>query len=96
MGAGWACLVLAVRWDTYGMSSNAQAGNEPINLAERRSARDQNAGATPLTTGQQRAYRQLAIFALGLDLPTLTRELRARRLQRMPEVLVVPTIDRAA
>jgi len=49
-----------------------------------------------LTPAQYRAYRQLAIAALGLDVATLTNDLRARRLQRMPELRVLPEPDRAA
>ena len=56
---------------------------EPISLVERRAARQADVKwRTPLSAGQQRAYRQLAIVALGLDVPTLTQQLRARRLER--------------
>ena len=49
-----------------------------------------------LTAAQRRAYRQLTIAALGLDLPSLARHLRNRRLQRVPELRRVPRIDIAA
>ena len=51
---------------------------------------------TSLTPAQQRAYRQLAIVALGLDVPTLTQNLRGRRLLRMPTLRLVPQTDWAA
>jgi hypothetical protein len=80
------------------MPSNA--GMQPISIAERRAMRQANQSAVgdaeTLTAAQQRAYRQLAIYSLGLDIATLTRQLRARRLQRMPELRIVPTSDRAA
>jgi hypothetical protein len=75
------------------MSTNAK--QQPIDLASRRASRDASRSVS-LTVAQQRAYRQLAIAALGLDLPTLTRELRARRLQRMPLLQLLPPTDRAA
>ncbi len=78
------------------MSSNADVSNQPIDFTERRMAREARAQGAALTPEQQRAYRQLAIFALGLDLPTLTRELRARRIERMPELRLLPQSDRAA
>jgi uncharacterized protein YlxW (UPF0749 family) len=78
------------------MSTNSNV--EPISLTEHRAARQTaampNAGA--LTADQRRAYRQLAIHALGLDVATLTRTLRARRLERMPELRLLPPADIAA
>jgi hypothetical protein len=77
------------------MSTNSNV--EPINLTERLAARQATAShGAALTTGQRRAYRQLAIHALGLDVPTLTRTLRARRLERMPELRLLPPADIAA
>jgi hypothetical protein len=67
---------------------------EPINLTERRAARRLKADA--LTADQRRAYRQLAIHALGLDIATLTSTLRARRLERMPALRLLPPADIAA
>jgi hypothetical protein len=75
------------------MSTNAN--QQPIDLAARRASRKAGRSMS-LTAGQQRAYRQLAIVTLGLDLPTLTRELRARRLQRMTMLQLLPPSDRAA
>ena len=77
------------------MSTNANV--EPINLNERRAARHANGTeAAALTPGQRRAYRQLAIYALGIDISSLTQTLRARRLERMPELRLVPPADIAA
>jgi hypothetical protein len=75
------------------LNSNVQ----PISLVERRAARlaDPHNNAQ-LSIALQRAYRQLAIAALGLDLPTLTRELRSRRIQRMPELRLLAHGDQAA
>lgn len=67
---------------------------QPINLAELRAERA--AARLPLNASQQRAYRRLAIAALGLDVPTLTRQLRARRLEALPELRLVPAADLAA
>jgi hypothetical protein len=49
-----------------------------------------------LTPAQHRAYRRLALTVLGLDVATLTTGLRARRLEAMPPLQVLPQIDRAA
>lgn len=77
------------------MSTNSNV--EPINLTERRAARQATAtNGAALTVAQRRAYRQLAIHALGLDVPTLTRTLRARRLERMPALRLLPPADIAA
>jgi hypothetical protein len=77
------------------MESNSDM--EPISLVERRALRQANGGTDePLTPAQGRAYRQLAIYALGLDIATLTTTLRGRRLQRMPELRILPASDRAA
>jgi hypothetical protein len=78
------------------MQSNTNV--QPISLAERRAARDlrTSTSSAQLTPAQRRAYRQLAIVALGLDLPTLTMNLRARRLQSMPVLSIVPPTDQAA
>jgi hypothetical protein len=77
------------------MSLNSDV--QPISLVERRAARLADPhNSAPLSIAQQRAYRQLAIAALGLDLPTLTRELRGRRIQRMPELRLGVHGDQAA
>jgi hypothetical protein len=74
--------------------------SEPISISERRSSRNESnesaADRTPLSPAQQRAYRQLAIFVLRLDVPTLTRDLRARRMLAMPELRLAPPTDCAA
>ena len=63
------------------MSLNSNS--EPISLAEHREARQSDVKWRAQSSPErQRAYRQLAIVALGMDLATLTRELRARRLER--------------
>jgi hypothetical protein len=70
---------------------------QPISLVERRALRQLNANdRAPLTAAQQKAYRQLATAALRLDVPTLTQDLRSRRLQRMPELRLLPQSDCAA
>jgi len=70
---------------------------QPISLADHRASR-QTSAAQPkqLTAAQHRAYRQLAITTLGLDLPTLTQTLRARRIQAMPQLRIVAPTDLAA
>ena len=78
------------------MASNPDM-QQPISLVERRAMRP----ATPdsseaLTPERERAYRQLAIYALGLDVATLTATLRVRRLQRMAELRITAPTDRAA
>lgn len=78
-----------------GMTSNSDV--QPISLVERRALRQANSSnAAALTAAQERAYRQLVIAALGLDLPTLTRHLRSRRLQQMPHLRLLPGAERAA
>ena len=77
------------------MSTNSNV--EPINLTERRAARQAaSSDGAALTADQRRAYRQLAIHALGLDVATLTRTLRARRIERMPVLRLLPPADIAA
>jgi hypothetical protein len=56
----------------------------------------QTSARAQVTPARYRAYRQLAIAALGLDLPTLTADLRARRLRDMPVLRIVPPADLAA
>jgi hypothetical protein len=74
------------------MSSNVNA--QPISLAEHRASRE--ATSKSLTPEQQQAYRRLALTVLGLDLASLTADLRARRFQAMPKLQVLPESDRAA
>jgi len=77
------------------MTSNADV--QPISFGERRALRQASSNnCAPLTAAQERAYRQLVIAALGVDLPTLTRELRGRRLQQMAHLRLLPPADRAA
>ncbi len=79
------------------MPSNSNPDVRPIGRLECLGMRQANAGKVEaLTPAQRRAYRRLAIYALGMDIATLTRDLRARRLERMPEQRLVPTSDLAA
>jgi hypothetical protein len=49
-----------------------------------------------LDTARQAAYRKLALTILGVDVRTLTDELRARREAAAPRLYVVPPSPRAA
>jgi hypothetical protein len=77
------------------MTSNPDV--QPISFVEGRAMRQASSSNRPtLTAAQERAYRQLVIAALGVDLPTLTRELRSRRLQQLPHLHLLRPVDRAA
>jgi hypothetical protein len=69
-------------------------GNQPISIADCRATyvtEDQ-----PMSAERKAAYRQLALVVLGMDIQTLTKELRARRMQRMVRLHVVSRGERAA
>jgi hypothetical protein len=50
----------------------------------------------PLASARQAAYRHLALTILGVDVRTLTAELRARRQEAAPQLRLVPLPPRAA
>ena len=72
MEAVRACPGRRPAWNSLDMSTSTEY--QSMNLAAQRPVRS-------LKPTQQRAYRQLAIAVLRLDVATLTSELRARRLQ---------------
>lgn len=75
-----------------------EANSQPISIVARRALR-QNASVNanqPMSAARHAAYRQLALTVLGLDVPTLTNELRARRFARMSHLRLVPQGDCAA
>jgi hypothetical protein len=47
--------------------------------------------AQTMSPARQGAYRRFALTVLGLDVPTLAVELRARRLAAAPRLQIVPT-----
>jgi len=49
----------------------------------------------PLDSARPAAYRQLALTILGVDVRTLTAELRARRQEAGPQLRLVPLPSRA-
>jgi hypothetical protein len=49
-----------------------------------------------MSPARRAAYRRLALTVLGLDVPTLTAKLRARRLASAPWLRLVPPSSRAA
>jgi hypothetical protein len=73
------------------MSSNVR--REALRLLEGGAQTSRRAQLTP---AQYRACRQLAIAALGLDVRTLTAQLRGRRLRKIPLLRIVPPADLAA
>jgi hypothetical protein len=49
-----------------------------------------------MSAERKAAYRRFARHVLGLDVHTLTNDLRARRIERMAAVRVISQADRAA
>jgi hypothetical protein len=82
---------------TNATNTDNATNTAPISITEIRSRRTTRATTqrTPLTAGQRKAYRQLALTVLGLDVTTLTSELRARR-EQAALLNLVSDADRAA
>ncbi|HEV7666629.1 MAG TPA: hypothetical protein VGQ62_24050 [Chloroflexota bacterium] len=75
-----------------------QTGDDVPSLTPLQLASDvsMQTASQPMTAARQRAYRRFALTVLGADLPTLTADLRARRLASPLKLRLVQPLSRAA